>query len=161
MSVRLTDEDISKLIRESKPVPAALKNPGHIKTGGSLLARDFSVVGSEGCKFRVILRHNPKGLFDFSVILAYLPDEFTQQFRLVRYNGKHRHRNRIEKNRFFDFHIHRATQRYQDSGYKEDAYAEPTTRYSDIHSAIRCLLKDCGFDVSEPECDSLFSEEEL
>jgi hypothetical protein len=27
----------------------------------------------------------------------------------------------------------------------EDAYAEPTDRFADIHSAVQCMLEDCRF----------------
>jgi len=33
-----------------------------------------------------------------------------------------------------------ATERYQEIGNREDAYAEPTGRYSDICGALQCLL---------------------
>jgi hypothetical protein len=72
-----------------------------------------------------------------------------QQFRLRRHNGKsHEHTNPIEKNTFYGFHIHTATERYQQSGYREDTYAEETNRYADYHGAIECMLRDCGFMVS-------------
>ena len=47
-------------------------------------------------------------------------------FRLRRYNGKsHEHTNPIEKEIFYDFHIHTATERYQVlENKKEDTYAE-------------------------------------
>jgi hypothetical protein len=38
--------------------------------------------------------------------------------------------------KFYDFHIHLATERYQKTGqYRPEHFAEPTNRYSDIHSA--------------------------
>ena len=30
-------------------------------------------------------------------------------------------------------------------GYKEETYAEETTRYSDFEGALRCLIKDANF----------------
>jgi hypothetical protein len=53
--------------------------------------------------------------------------------------------NRIEGVRFYDFHIHQATERYQDSGFDEDAFAEVTSRYQNVSGALRCMLDDCGF----------------
>jgi len=67
-------------------------------------------------------------------------------------------RNHIEKNTFYDFHIHMATVRYQDLGTREDAYAEPTDRFSDFHSALVCMLEDCGFDVQKGPKKKLFEE---
>lgn len=57
--------------------------------------------------------------------------------------------NKIEKQTFFGFYIHTATERYQQSGYREDAYAENTDRYADYHGAIECMVRDCGFVVSD------------
>ncbi len=70
--------------------------------------------------------------------------------RLRRYNGKsHEHTNRIERDRFYNFHIHMATERYQREAETEDGYAEPSSKYSDLSGAIECLIDDCGF--SKPD----------
>ena len=69
-------------------------------------------------------------------------------FRLRRNNGRsHEHTNSIEGDTFYDFHIHTATERYQDLGSREDAYAEATDRYSDYAGAVDCMLADAGFDI--------------
>ena len=66
--------------------------------------------------------------------------------RLRRYNGKsHRHSNPMEGDRFYDFHIHTATERYQLSGNREDTYAVSSDRYASLEEAIDCLLEDCAF----------------
>ena len=81
-------------------------------------------------------------------------------FRLRRYNGKsHEHTNRLEGRTFYEFHIHTATERYQDSGLREDAFAEPTTRLADFVGAVACALDDCGFDRPQPPQPSLFRED--
>lgn len=84
--------------------------------------------------------------FNFSVILGYqLPDLYTI-FRLRRYNGRsHTHTNVLERQTFYDFHVHTATERYQRAGFTEDFFAEPTNRYHDLKSAIDSLLNECGF----------------
>ena len=48
---------------------------------------------------------------------------------------------------FYDFHIHTATERYQEAGYAEEHYAEPTDRYADLSGAIQCLIQDCAFEL--------------
>jgi len=69
-------------------------------------------------------------------------------FRLRRYNGKsHWHTNKLEHFTFFDYHIHQATQRYQEAGLEEDAYAEPTDLYADLNDALQCAVRDCGFQL--------------
>ncbi|MBZ5555605.1 MAG: hypothetical protein LAO21_23105 [Acidobacteriia bacterium] len=52
-----------------------------------------------------------------------------------------------------------ATERYQDSGLREDSYAEPSTRFADYYGAIRCLLEDCGFEQPAGLQSELFGEE--
>ncbi len=47
----------------------------------------------------------------------------------------------LRKTTFYGFHIHTATERYQQSGYREDTYAEETNRYADYHGAIECMLQ--------------------
>jgi len=91
------------------------------------------------------------------VILGVFPEQSNVLFRLRRYNGKsHEHSNTIEIEKFYNFHIHTATERYQELGRDEDAYAEPTERYADLHSAINCMLQDCGFTVPADQQETLF-----
>jgi hypothetical protein len=149
MTIQLTDEKIGSLLSEKKVLPEDFFAPGKFKTkhGHKECERDFT--GENGSYFPIIFRQSELNPLDFSVILVYIPKGSNQQFRLRRYNGKsHEHGNHIEKNKFYGFHIHTATQRYQQSGYREDTYAEVTDRYADYHGAIECMLRDCGFSVS-------------
>ena len=69
-------------------------------------------------------------------------------FRLRRNNGRsHEHTNSVEGETFYDYHIHTATERYQEIGAREDAYAEATARYSDFAGAVGCMLEDANFDT--------------
>lgn len=107
------------------------------------------MAGASGANFRLIIRLSDFNPLDFSIILALNPPESNQLFRLRRYNGKsHEHTNTIEGNTFYGFHIHEATERYQEIGAREDAYAEPTDRYADFYGALQCLLEDCGFELA-------------
>jgi hypothetical protein len=109
--------------------------------------------------YRLILRQSNFNTLDFSVILTVCPPDLNQLFRLRRYNGKsHEHTNQIEENTFYDFHIHHATERYQENGSREDAFAEITDRYADFHTALRCMLKDCGFEMSQDAQLRLFED---
>jgi len=92
-------------------------------------------------------------------ILALNPSDSNQIFRLRRYNGKsHEHTNQLEGGTFYDFHIHYATERYQELGGREDAFAELTNAYSDFNSAVRCMFRECGFEVPGSEGSNLFGE---
>ena len=120
--------------------------------------QELDIKGEKGNLFRIILRQSNLNIMSFSVILVYLDPKSNIIFRLRRYNGKsHLHSNVIEKHEaFYDFHIHYATERYQKSGYREDSYAEPTNRYSDLHGAIQCLIEDCAFLLPPGYTRSLF-----
>jgi hypothetical protein len=123
--------------------------------------REFDVAGARGSRFRVLLRQSASNVLDFSVILLFLPKGTNLAFRLRRYNGKsHEHGNRIERDKFYAFHVHTATERYQDVGMSEDSYAEPTDRFCDLGSAIECLRRDCAFLVEGGQQPGLFEEVE-
>ncbi len=94
---------------------------------------------------------------DFSVILAYVVPNSNRLIRLRRYNGRsHHHSNPLEKEVFFGFHVHSATERYQRSGSREDSFAEPSDRYASLEEAIDCLLEDCGFVLPPDHQEDLF-----
>lgn len=114
---------------------------------GSHARSELEVAGEDGHRFLVRLRQSLLNPIDFSAILSvYVAGG--AEVRLRRYNGKsHPHSNRIEREPpFYDFHIHRLTERYQSkTGYKPEGYAERTERYGDLRGAVTCLLEDCGF----------------
>jgi len=151
LSFLLTDSEIAALISELKQLPQSYMSRLHLKAKPGHRERELEIVGAKGSEFRIILRQSTLNVLDFSVILAYLPKSSSQGFRLRRYNGKsHEHTNKLERQTFYDFHIHYATERYQNSGLREDAFAEVTGRYGDIQGAIGCLIADCGFVVPVP-----------
>ena len=59
---------------------------------------------------------------------------------------------------FYDFHIHQATERYQEIGAREDTYAKPTDRFADFQQAISCMLKECGFEMPFDPQGKFFEE---
>lgn len=151
----LRDPEIADLIREAKPLPDNWQNQFATKPkkGYQHEERAIQVSGEAGHIFRVILRQNRLNDFDFSIILLF-QDKDGRQYRLVRYNGKHssQHTNKWEKSegrpdyRFGPaFHIHRATERYQEAGLPIDGFAEVTTDYHDFNSALQRFLRDCNF----------------
>ena len=119
--------------------------------------RELTIQGKNGNEFRLILRQAAENPLDFSIILGVTSPNTGQLFRLRRYNGKsHEHGNKIEGNSFYDFHIHEATERYQQLGANEDTFARKTDRYSDYRTALECLIRDCGFELPDGEQGSLF-----
>lgn len=105
-------------------MPGGWRNGIRLQPERSHDERHMDLAGDAGSEFRLILRRSKINPLDFSVILGVRVPRSIQIFRLRRYNGKsHQHTNRIEDETFYDFHIHTATQRYQELGMREDAYA--------------------------------------
>ncbi len=161
MAARYSDYEISRMIQEVKPLPDNYRSKIQLREKRGHKERELDMAGVDGNGFRLIFRQSNFNPIDFLLILAFCPADTSQIFRLRRYNGKsHEHTNVIEKNSFYDFHIHQATERYQDIGAREDTYAAPSDRYSDLHSTLRCLMEDCHVEsVQDPQI-SLFKEED-
>jgi hypothetical protein len=68
----------------------------------------------------------------------------------------HWHTNHIEGERFYDYHIHEATERYQEFGAKEEGYAAISERFSTLEEAIGCMFDDCGFEMPDDAQGRLF-----
>ncbi|MEA3360013.1 MAG: hypothetical protein U9R17_11500 [Thermodesulfobacteriota bacterium] len=159
MSAMLTDQDIALLIGEKKVLPADYRKKIQVHPKRGHKERDLDVKGSDGSDFRLIVRQSLFNPLDFSIILGYRPENSNQFFRLRRYNGKsHEHTNPIEGNIFYDFHIHQATERYQELGAREDTFAKPTKGFSDFNQAVSCMINECGFETPFNPQTSLFEE---
>ena len=159
MAAIFSDQDISNLIRERKPLPDDYRTRIQARPKWGHKERELDIKGVDGGDYRLILRQSISNPLDFSIILAYRPPKSNQFFRLQRYNGKsHEHSNPIEGEIFYDFHVHQATERYQEMGAREDTYAKPTDRFADFQQAITCMLKDCGFEMPLGSQGRLFEE---
>lgn len=146
MAIIYSDSDIQSLLRERKPLDTDFRSGIRLRDALRHQRYELDFTGVEGSRFRLMLRKNKINIFDFSIILGVYPHDSSRLFRLCRYNGKsHEHTNPIESIKFHGFHIHIATERYQDFGFREDAYAEPTDRFSDFDTALQCMVNDCGF----------------
>ncbi|MGH9838325.1 MAG: DUF6978 family protein [Blastocatellia bacterium] len=161
MPVQLTDAEIEQLLNDPKPLPADYQKRIQTKTKGAHKEAELEITSTQGNEFRLVLRQSTLNSLDFSIILIYCFPNSNQLFRLRRYNGKsHEHTNKLEGDRFYDFHIHYATERYQASGLREDAFAQVTSRYADPQTALGCAIQDCGFVTPANPQPSLFDEEE-
>lgn len=162
MAVRYTDDEISSMLTERKPLPADWQTRIRLLSKSTHQERHLDVRGEHERVFRLILRKSLRDPMDFSVILAVREGASNRFFRLRRYNGKHQHSNSIESETFRDFHIHIATERYQRIGAREDHYARPTDRYGDYDKALKCLMKDANFEPPAGQsldgAPSLFAE---
>jgi hypothetical protein len=163
----LTDQEIGELIAEPKVVPKNwlsrldLRDKAHFQHR----EKEIDLEGEKGNLFRLIIRQNKQNILDFSIILTLREKDSNIEYTLIRFNGKHPspHTNKWEKennksNHKFSpaFHIHRATQRYQESGYKIDGYADVTSKYWDFHSAFEQFLLECNFKRDDEGQPSLF-----
>ena len=146
MAVNISDAEIAALIAEAKPLPDDYQKRVKTNPKRGHRERELDIQGGNGSSFRLILRQSLFNPLDFSVILAWLHPQSATPFRLCRYNGKsHEHTNKLESQTFYDFHVHRSTARYQNSGLREDSFAEPTNRYQDFGGALLCMIQECGF----------------
>ena len=159
MSIKYPDSVITKLLKEKKPLSSDFRTQIRLHDKRGHKEQELDLQGADGNQFRLILRQSSFNVLDFSIILAHCPPETNQVFRLRRYNGKsHEHTNTIEARSFYDFHIHTATERYQELGTREDAYAEPSQRFSDLRSAVNCMLSDCNLELPDDPQKKLFEE---
>jgi len=144
MTLILTDNEIADLIQEDKPL---LKQPIiQIKEKRGHKEQKIKIEGGNGNRFVLILRQSLFNQLDFSAILGYFIPQTNNKILLKRYNGKsHEHSNPLEKTeKFYDFHIHQATERYQLAGFRAEHYALATKRYGNLNQAIECLYDDCN-----------------
>lgn len=151
MSVVFTDDEILALILEPKPLPHDYRKRLSLRQKHGHREQELTVQGAEAHELHTILRQSSIDPLDFSAILSVTVPGTNRIFRLRRYNSKtHQHSNRLEgSDRFYSFHIHQATERYQQAGWDEDSYAEPTERFADLYGAITCMFQDCGFILPE------------
>ncbi len=149
--IRYTDEEIARFVLERKVLPRDYLSKLKPKTKKGHSEQELDIRGEQGSEFRIMLRQSLTDIRNFSAILKVKVPNTNVWFKLKRYNGVHEHTNCIEKNRFRSFHIHCATQRYQEIGASEEHYASVSDGYSTLQDAVKCLLRDCGF--VEPKCD--------
>ncbi len=162
----LTDDEIDSLLAESKRLPQDWNKRlrTRAKSNRQHAEGHLEVQGEVKNKFRIIIRKNTNNPLDFSIILTF-KDKDGSEFVLRRYNGKHssQHTNRLEKARgepnssFRNaFHIHKATQRYQEEGLPIDGYAEETTEYASFDTALQVFVKSNGIVFPADDEPSLF-----
>jgi len=140
--VIITDTQIDSFIKEKKIISNKF-NPT-LRDKSIYHEFVFEVKGERENIFKIIVRQNKINPLDFSVIFGVLING--KLFKLKRYNGNlHEHINKIEKQKIKGFHIHKATQRYQERGFREEGYAEVSKRYVDWRTALNSVLNDNNF----------------
>jgi hypothetical protein len=147
MSIMLDDTEIQKLVAEPKVLPSNYLELLKLKPKTGHFEQDLAIIGENGSRFRLILRQAIIDKFNFSFILAYQLPNSNVLFRLRRFNGKHIHTNKIERVTFYDYHMHCATERYQEIGMHEEGFAVPIKAYVDLNGAINYAISECGFEL--------------
>lgn len=147
------------LVREPKWLPPNWRRRIRLRPKRGHDEQHLEVNGDAGNRFRLILSQSRIDPLNFSIILATPIRHSNQLFRLRRCNGNSRvHTNRIEDISFRRFHIHMATERYQEAGLQEDAYADPTDRYDDFNGALRCMFDDANIKAPPEVQGDLFEK---
>ena len=123
MAIIYTDSEIAELLLEGKHLPANWRTRLlHLNRKRGHAEGHLEFNGDSGSEFKLIVRRSSINYLDFPVILAVRVPQSNLLFRLRRCNGfSHPHTNHIEGNRFYTYHIHMATERYQNSGYAKTA----------------------------------------
>ena len=143
--VVITDQQIKDYINEEKIIlPKDFKPSFKVKDNQNVF--ETEIQATSGNIFKIIVRQNQINPLNFSVIFGIILDG--KLFRIRRYNGdSHEHTNKIEMDSVEGFHIHIATERYQERGFQPEGYAEPTNKYSDWQSAFKLMLKESNIKI--------------
>lgn len=136
----LTDAQIQEFLTCQKRV----ENPGSkARTEGKHVRRDFRVVSEDGLhEFVLFTRQSTVIHESFSAGLRW-KSKTGEEVILARCNGSdHPHGNSLERQEFgAQTHIHIATERYIVAGRKAESFANPTTQYVTLTSALHELVR--------------------
>ena len=148
MAITLNEDKIQALICLPKELPSNYRRVLSLRSFPDKAHRRaelFVTVDAE-TQFVIKLRQSVLDITDFSVIYGYCIPHSNRVFHLRRYNGCHKHENKLEHNLFISYHIHQATERYQNvDGADVEAFAEPTDKYAEIYGALELMLQECNF----------------
>ncbi len=141
----IKEHQITDFIKEVKILPKNFIPSLNLKDEYGRYSFEQEVEGVSG-KFKIIIRQSKINPLDFSVIFGILIGG--NLFKIKRYNGdSHTHTNKLEKNQLNGFHIHTATEKYQENGFREEGYAEATTKYCDWKTALDLMMKENNFKI--------------
>jgi hypothetical protein len=146
----IDDAEIDRLIAVQKPLPDDWERVLKARPRKEFAHKKASLkIDTSAGQFTIVIRENTVNSRDFSVILA-ISRPNGEFFRLRRYNGLHGgHVNHLERQTITGCHVHKATERYQIAGHREDAYAVASNAFTDVPSALRLMFTDCAFKMPE------------
>lgn len=144
----VTDKQLAALRATPKHVisaPSKASKPGHSQEG-------YRLLGADGSLFRVYLRQSSEMTDNFSAGIVWMASE--GELHLARFNGSsHVHHNQLEGSTVATFHVHRATQKYIESGKQPEGYAEEAS-YSTLAGALCALVTEFNVSGIETETES-------
>lgn len=148
MTIILNEDKIQALIQLPKDLPSNYQQALSLRSFPDKVQRraELRVIVDAETQFVIKLRQAVLDITDFSVIFGYCIPHSNRVFHLRRYNGRHKHENKLERDLFMCYHIHHATERYQNiDGADVEAFAEPTDKYADISGALELMIQECNF----------------
>ena len=158
--VKYTNEEITRMVERVKPIrPGTLdidmKRDGKHRRGG------VDLLDAKGVEYRIYIRQAILNSSNFSIGLGLKQEGTSTLFVLRRYCGNFKpHYNPIEGERFRDYHIHKATERYQRmKDVQPEKYAERTDKYDSFEGALETLREECNLVFSDqPGIMNLFDQ---
>ena len=145
----ISDTQINMYIQEKKVLPAGFSSSPPLKQRGRGEQYHFEqeVRGVTGNIYKIIIRVSLVNPSDFSIIFGILLNGAL--FIIRRYNGdSHIHTNKIEGIEVEGYHIHKASEKYQEKGFRPEGYAEKTVNYSNWRTALDVMLNENNFIVN-------------
>jgi hypothetical protein len=140
----LRDVEIEDLIKKPKYFFLEDLNRAKFRTQDSHRKKEIHLrCNNSSGQFYLFWRQNTIDPLDFSVGLSYNFPDSNIKINLIRCNGNgHIHKNKLEGTKFDgEFHIHKATERYQLLGLKAENYAEKSTEFADMEGAYKYICR--------------------
>lgn len=138
----MKNEELQTLLNCPKVISEKPKKAFSVRQGSE--HNDFKLISIDNneLNFRVFMRKNSKFSENFSVGLEYIVKGLEDDIKLVRFNGVHKHINKIINDEKFEtFHVHTVTQQAIEEGLKPESYAIITEEYKTFEEALILFWK--------------------
>ena len=134
----MTDQEIQALINVPKYIPRKWRF--QLREESGFLRFDAQLEADVPEKFVLKGRVAIDDSSDYSAILHVVLST-GEKINLIRCNGPHKHKNKLEKTHFNSTHMHMATERYMEIGAKAEGFAFPLNHaYHDLETAVEYLM---------------------
>lgn len=140
----MTDEEIKTLLNIPKTLKAKDARKLNLVPNQDFAFVRFNVElqAESDYHFTLCGRLASDNVSDYSAILTVSNRKTGFKENLLRCNGAHVHRNKIEKNLITSTHVHVLTQRYLErNSFPSEGYAVETEAYNSFDGAVEYLIK--------------------